>query len=126
DKPELPQQLLSNIAEWCIRFTPAVAIDAPDGLLLDASGCAHLWGGEQQYLTAIHKRFAAFGYDVRIAMADTIGAAWAIARFGKETAIIETGQQSQAILPLPAAALRLDPATTERLDKLGLRQVGDF
>src|SRR5215468_8280026 len=39
DKPGLPDKLLNSLAEWCIRFTPAVAFDLPDGLILDATGC---------------------------------------------------------------------------------------
>src|ERR1041385_8183471 len=46
DKPELANKLLKRFAEWCIRFTPFVAADLPDGLILDATGCAHLWAGE--------------------------------------------------------------------------------
>src|SRR5688500_14823991 len=46
DKPDLAEKLLTRLAEWCIRFTPIVAIDPPDGLLLDVSGCSHLWGGD--------------------------------------------------------------------------------
>ena len=65
-KPELAAKLLKGLAEWCIRYTPAVAVDLPDGLILDVSGCAHLWGGEKQYLTAIYTRFKDFGYDVSL------------------------------------------------------------
>jgi len=126
DKPELSKKLLTGIAEWCIRFTPAVAIDEPNGLILDVSGCAHLWGDEKKYLTDIFKRLKEFGYDILIAIADTIGAAWANARFGQGSVIIEPGQQTKALLPLPAAALRIDPLVAERLDKLGLRQVSSF
>ncbi len=128
DKPELSTKLLNGIAEWCIRFTPAVAIDPPPngGLLLDISGCAHLWGGEKEYLTEIVKRLKHFGYDVHAAMADTIGTAWAIARFGHEYPIIETAQQMKALLSLPPAALRIDGEIIERLEKLGLRQVNNF
>jgi protein ImuB len=125
DKQELSANLLKGIGEWCIRFTPAVAIDFPDGLLLDITGCAHLWGGEEQYLTEIHNRLKDFEYDVRIAMADTIGTAWAVARFGRET-IIGQGNQSAALLPLPVSALRIPPGITERLEKLGLRQISSF
>ena len=46
DKPGLSAKLLKGLAEWCIRYTPVVAIDPPDGLILDVTGCAHLWGGE--------------------------------------------------------------------------------
>jgi protein ImuB len=126
DKPELHRKLLKGLAEWCIRYTPAVAIDGPDGLLLDVSGCAHLWGGEQQYLTGISKRLKNFGYHVHIAMADTIGAAWAIARFGRNEIIIKTGGQTTALLSLPPSALRIGAETVEQLEKLGLRQISQF
>src|SRR6267154_4792342 len=53
DKPDLPEKLLKLLAEWSIRFTPAVAVDLPDGLLLDASGCTHLWGGDSKYVSEI-------------------------------------------------------------------------
>ncbi len=126
DKPALSNKLLTGIAEWCIRFTPAVAIDEPDGLILHVTGCAHLWGGEEKYLREIGNRLAAFGYDNRVAMADTIGTAWGIARFGQGPLIIEPGQQTAALLSLPAAALRIEPIIVERLEKLGLGQVNNF
>ena len=78
DKPGLEEKLLKGLAEWCIRFTPVVAIDPPAGLVLDVTGCAHLWGSEKQLLTNIIRRLESFGYKVRAAMAGTIGTAWAI------------------------------------------------
>jgi protein ImuB len=124
--PQPADELLSALAEWCLRYTPVVATDSPDGLLLDVSGCAHLWGGERLYLKDIITKLRAFGYDVRAAIADTIGAAWAIARYGKVTAIIEPGTQLDSLLPLPPAALRLEAATLQRMYKLGLHKVGSF
>jgi protein ImuB len=126
DIPGLSTKLLTGIGEWCIRFAPAVSVDEPNGLLLDVTGCAHLWGTEKEYLTDIYKRIRQFGYDISMAIADTIGAAWAMARFGKGSPIVESGQQLTALLGLPAAALRMEPAIAERLEKLGLRQVEDF
>lgn len=126
DKPELPGKLLNGIAEWCIRFTPYAAIHHPDSLILDVTGCPHLWGNEKKYLTEIITKLKDFGYNVRAAIADTIGAAWAVARFGSCTPIIESGQQTAAILSLPPAALRFDTETLERLQKLGLNQIKDF
>ncbi|HSC39662.1 MAG TPA: DNA polymerase Y family protein, partial [Chitinophagaceae bacterium] len=123
DKPGLPDKLLKALAEWCIRFTPFTAVDAPDGIILDVSGCAHLWGGERLYLKEIITRLKSKGYDVRTGMADTIGAAWAIARFGQVTPLIESGAQAAALHALPPAALRLEPAMQERLHKLGLTQI---
>jgi protein ImuB len=125
DKPELMERLLKGIAEWCIRFTPFAAIDPADGIVLDATGCSHLWGGDEAYLNDISRRLNARGYHVRAAMADTIGAAWAIARFG-QSLVIQPNQQTEALLSLPPAALRLEPETIEKLHKLGLRQIKDF
>ncbi|MDQ6610219.1 MAG: DNA polymerase Y family protein, partial [Bacteroidota bacterium] len=126
DKPGLNDQLLKRIAGWCIRFTPIAAPNWPDGILLDASGCSHLWGGEEIYIQDITKRLTARGYTIRMAIADTIGAAWAIARFGKEGAVIPKNVQVDALLNLPPQALRVDPETIIRLHKLGLRKIADF
>lgn len=126
DQPGLPAKLLNGLGEWCIRFTPVVAIDLPDGLLLDVSGCAHLWGGEDLYLKQIVSRLKNIGYHVRAAMADTIGAAWAFARFGSGFDIIETTKQATALLALPPESLRLEAETVERLHVLGLRKIQNF
>jgi protein ImuB len=126
DNPGLADKLLKRLAEWCIRFTPMVAVDPPDGLLFDATGCAHLWGGEPAYLAAIVKKLNTRGYDVRAAMADTIGVAWAVARFGKEPLVIPNNLHVAALLPLPPEALRLEADVVERLHKLGLRRVSQF
>jgi protein ImuB len=122
DRPNLSDKLLNVIAKWCIRFSPVVAVDPPDGIILDATGCAHLWGGEEYYLKEIIKRLKDFGYNVCATMADTIGCAWAISRFGKQL-IIESGMQTSALLPLHPASLRLEPGIIERLQKLGLVRI---
>lgn len=126
DQPGLADKLLHNMAEWCIRFTPIAGVDPPDGIMLDVSGCAHLWGGDEPFLSEIKKRFHERGYDVRLGLADTIGAAWAVARFSQGSAIVKNGMQTEALLPLSPAALRLETETVERLHKLGLRQIGRF
>jgi len=125
-KEGLDARLLTKLAEWSIRFTPVAAIAEPDCLLLDVSGCTHLWGGDQPYITDINNRFKQFGYEVRTGMADTIGAAWAIAHFGQTSLIIKTGCQLNALLPMPPAALRLDNHLLEQMQKLGLQQVDQF
>jgi protein ImuB len=126
DKPGLPDKLLNRLAEWCIRFTPFAASNPPDGLILDVTGCSHLWGGDDPYLTEIIKRIEVRGYHVRAAMADTIGTAWAVARFAKDSFIIQSNQDIEALLSLPPAALRLEVDTIDRLHKLGLRKIKDF
>lgn len=122
----LAERILKPMAEWCIRFSPCVAVDGDEGLIIDATGCTHLWGGDKMYLKNIRERFERRGYAIRVAIADTIGAAWAISRYGSDKFIVENDQQSTALLQLPADALRLDEETVDRLNKLGLRQVKDF
>lgn len=126
DKTDLAEKLLKRLAEWCIRFTPVAAVDLPEGLFLDVTGCPHLWGGEHAYLEVILKKFAARGYDVRAAMADTPGVAWAVARFGKEPFVISSANHLEALLNLPPEALRLEEETIERLHKLGLHKISQF
>lgn len=126
DKPDLIEKLLKRLAEWCIRFTPSVAVNPPDGLMLDATGCAYLWNGDEFYVAEIVKKLNGRGYDVRAAMADTIGASWAVARFGKASQVISSGLQAEALLPLPPEALRLEMESVERLHKLGLHRISQF
>lgn len=126
DRPGLGEKLLNGLAEWCLRYSPIVATDMPGGLILDITGCAHLWGSERAYLKDITSRLRGSGYDVRAAAADTIGAAWAICRYGRITPVIEPQTQKQAIAPLPPAALRLEEATLDRMNKLGFYQIGSF
>jgi protein ImuB len=126
DKPDLTDKLLKRLAEWCVRFTPIVAVDPPDGILLDATGCSHLWKGDQSYLNDMVRKLNARGYTARAAMADTAGVAWGMARYGKEPLVIESGKHLEALLSLPPEALRLEPDNLERLHKLGLHHIRQF
>jgi protein ImuB len=126
EKPDLAGRLLHRLAEWCIRFTPIVAVNLPDGLLLDVSGCAHLWGGETPYLETILKKLQARHYDVQAAMADTPGLAWAVARYGRAPWVIDTQGHVDALLTLPPEALRLEADAVARMHKLGLHQIRQF
>ena len=98
----------------------------PDGLILNVTGCAHLWGGENSYIRDINMRLKNRGYDLRVTMADTIGTAWAMAHYGDSSPIVEPGKQMDALLNLPPSALRLESEVTDRLFKLGLRQIRQF
>ncbi len=126
DKPGQAGKLLNALAEWCLRYTPVVAVDPPDGLILDISGCAHLWGGEAPYLAHLLTQLRNYGYHLRAAIADTIGTAWALSRYGQEGFIVPPGEQATALLSLPPAALRLDTGIVQRLEKLGFCQAGRF
>lgn len=120
------EELLEALALWCIRFTPVSAVDLPDGIVLNCSGCTHLWQGEQSYVAHILTRLENFGYHVRAAMSDTVASAWAVSRYGKNQTIVPPGKQLSALLHLPAEALRLEHTVTEKLEKLGLNKIGQF
>jgi protein ImuB len=117
---------LQRLAAWAQRFSPLIMRDHPDGLLIDITGCAHLWGDEaglrQDMLDRLHQR----GYSCRVGVADTIGAAWAAARFSDSTPILPIATHRLALAALPVNALRIDLATTEALRRLGLRRIGDL
>lgn len=128
DKEERTAKLLKGLGEWCIRYSPTVMIDefSMEGLFMDVSGCTHLWGGEREYLKDLKSKFKEKGYTVRLALADTIGAAWAISHFGAKTPLIPIGGHTEAILHLPPEALRLVEPTCSKLKKLGFYQIKNF
>jgi protein ImuB len=120
---------LRRLAEWCGRYSPWTAPDGTDGIKIEITGCTHLWGGEEGLAADLATRLGRQGIALRIAIADTIGAAWALARFapGDETTILPLAAATRAgLAPLPVEALRLDPATAQGLRRVGLRRVGDL
>jgi len=119
-------KLLQQLGLWCIRYSPIVTVNLPNSLILDISGCTHLWGGERAYLKEIVNKLRTSGYNARAAIADTIGTAWAVAHYGKVTPIVENGMQAQALLNLPAKALRLEVPVLNKLQKLGFTTVKSF
>jgi protein ImuB len=80
-EPEREAAFLAALARWAQRYSPWTATDGADGLILNAAGCAHLFGGEAAMLADMLEALAAQGLTARAAIADTRGAAWALARF---------------------------------------------
>lgn len=117
---------LKALAAWCLRFAPAVALDAPDGVFLDIDGCAHFWGGEAGMAHAVRDRLARQGIPARIAIADTFAAAWALARYGADDITLSQGDAAARLAPLPVAALRVEPLTVHRLARLGVRTIAQM
>jgi protein ImuB len=113
--PAGDRALLDSLAMWAQRWGPWSALDPPDGLLVDVSGVAHLFGGEAALLADAQARLAQRGLTARLAIASTAGAAWALSHYG-----------GGSLNDLPVAALRLDPATVLILRRLGLKRVGDL
>ncbi len=145
-EPETDTRAIAALAAWCARYTPWTTPDftgpcstaegagrgpgGAAGVLLDVSGCCHLFGGERALLENLQGRLTRFGYAARAGLADTPGAAWAMARFATSAAhpsvVVLPGRQRAALAPLPPAALRLPEVTVELMERLGLRRVEDL
>ena len=110
--PEGDAALVDRVAKWAGRWSPLVEVDG-DGLRLDVTGVAHLFGGEAGLVWDISKRFASLGLTARVAIAPTAAAAWALSHFGGDE-----------LAPLHVSALRLDSDTVRTLERLGLKTIG--
>lgn len=118
---------LERLALWLMqRFAPIVAVDPPDGVVIDATGTDHLHGGEAAMLDAILGRLTLSGVTARLAMADSWGAAHALARHGDSPAIVPPGGAAAALAPLPLQALRLPDAALSGLRDLGVASIGEL
>jgi len=125
--PEGDGRALSDLAAWCLRLSPLTAPDPPDGVWIDITGCAHLHGGEQTILDTLVGRLAAAGLSARAGLADTPGAAHAVARHGAGTVtVVAPGAQADALALLPLDALRIPGETADSLRRLGLDLVGQL
>ncbi|MDQ0248859.1 protein ImuB [Sphingomonas kyeonggiensis] len=107
------------------RWSPVVALSDTDGLFLDITGTAHLFGGEAAMARRIVRLLARAGFTARIAIADTPGAAWALARYHGHC-ICPPGEQAAALAVLPTPALRIDEAAVELLKRLGVDRIGEL
>ena len=75
-------RFLNGLRRWAMQYSPWVGLDGSDGLCLDITGSAHLWGGEDDMLGNLRQRLMQVGITALIGVADTPGAAWALARSG--------------------------------------------
>ncbi len=128
--PTADAAALARLAIWALRYTPIVATydaaSGADGLFLEITGCAHLFGGEATMLADIRRRLVAGGLAPRLGIADTAGAAWAMSHYAPDGSIIAPGAQAQALQGLPLAALRLPADALSLLRRLGLRRIGEI
>src|SRR5690606_29522811 len=106
---------------------PIVAVDPPDGIVIDATGTDHLHGGEVAMLEALVGRLVMSGVTARAAIADSWGAAHALARHSAAPTCRAEPEHSETLLaPLPLAALRLPPMPVAGLHDLGFLCIGDL
>lgn len=123
--PQADSSFLLSCASACEFFTPLVATDGLDGLILDITGCAHLFGGEHDLYEKVCRRFHRHGFTIRASIAGTPDAAHAFARFAKAQ-ITSQGQESIIARSLPVTALDWDMTTTRALTRAGLKTLGDL
>jgi protein ImuB len=126
-------ETLEAIADWCDRFTPLVGLDrdfdGEAGLFLDASGVAHLFGGEGSMAEEVVTRLAGNGFEVRAAIAGSAAAARAVVRYGlgeARTRVAASGEDRAAVAALPLAAIDPDGVRRAALARLGLANVADL
>jgi protein ImuB len=127
-EPTADAAALDRLALWALqRYSPMVAADPPDGLVIDATGAAHLHGGEYPMIEEMVARLAASGIAARAAIADSWGAAYAFARFvARPTIVLPLGESATAVLDLPIAALRLSPDMVASLRVLGFERIAEL
>jgi protein ImuB len=154
------REAFEQLASWCQRFSPHIGFEQPhyeqsqsiDTLLLEITGCTHLFGNEEQLLEQVTAAFQQKNLIIETAIAGTVGTAWAVAHFVRElqrevvsssdsaphasfrppgernqcevSRVIRTGQEESHLQPLPVAALRLDLAMLQTLQELDLRTIG--
>jgi protein ImuB len=115
--------LLEHVADWCERYSPLVALDSPDGLLIDATGVAHLFSGERGMQEEVRGAIAAQGFAAQLAFAGTAAAASALAHHA-DGSIAVPGQDAKSVAPLPVHALAADPLVAHGLRRAGLKTIG--
>ncbi len=125
--PKADADGLERLALWVLqRIAPIVAVDPPDGIVIDSTGADHLHGGEAAMLEALVGRLVMSGVTARAAIADTWGAAHALARYAEGPVFIAPPGAGSVLSPLPLEALRLPPAISAGLRDLGFSRIGDL
>lgn len=124
-RAERDAEMLRSLARWALRYSPMVAADGADGLLIDATGTERLHRGEPRLVRAVAAGMERLGLSARVASAGTFGCAWALARHGEHAlAMAGSGREREALSPLPVAALRVDDVTVRGLEEIGITTVG--
>ncbi|KOF22347.1 nucleotidyltransferase [Ensifer adhaerens] len=126
--PAADAAALERITLWALaQYSPIVAMDAPDGIVLDTEGADHLQGGELPMVTKISNQFFAKKLTARVAVADTWGAAHACARaISRETLIVPAGEIVRAVEKLPISLLRVPEKIIGDLQMLGFKSIGEL
>ncbi len=134
---------LYRLAVWCLRFSPLVALDSElfnartagllsgvsplhYGITLDMTGTRRLHGDTRAFASSFR---ALMSSSARIAVAPTLGAAWALSRYGApDVPSVVSSRDSipQAISLLPVQALRVDHKCAAALSEVGISLIGQL
>ncbi|WP_223799781.1 Y-family DNA polymerase [Sphingomonas nostoxanthinifaciens] len=117
-------RLLARIVRGCTRYTPMAAAEAPDGAILDITGCTHAFDGAPALLAECARRLADGGVTARLALGTTPEQARALARFGPPGEIGPLHPQLPQLRALPVEALEALPDVTVALRRAGLKTIG--
>ncbi len=119
---------LDRLGLWALgHYSPIVAVDGTDGIVLDTEGADHLQGGELPMITGIVNLFRAKKLTAKVAIADTWGAAHACVRaIKRDTVIVPRGEIVRAVEKLPISLLRLPEKVVQDLRVLGFQTVGEL
>ncbi len=124
-QPERELSALRGLARWALRFSPVVAVDAPDGLLIDIAGCERLFGGAARLVDRMADAAGALGFRARVAAAPSFACARAAARFGtSERTVVRREDLRPALAAIPVAALGLPEAVIGGLGEVGIERIG--
>lgn len=126
--PTADAAALERLALWALRqYSPVVAVDGPDGIVMDTQGADHLRGGETMMVSGLVNALRGRGLTARAAIADTWGAAHALTRLtAAETTVVPVGGVIKAVVGLPIHGLRLPVDTIQGLRVLGIETVGEL
>ncbi len=119
--------LLRALRRWADRLSPWITIDSPDGLILDATGCSHLFGGEASMARYAFDKLSHMQIAAKIGIADTKRAARALSRHNPKT--ISTSMQGcvkEDLKSLPVEALGIAAKVSNDLRRVGLKTVGQL
>ncbi|NKK92895.1 DNA polymerase Y family protein [Rhizobium leguminosarum bv. viciae] len=125
--PAADAAALERITLWALTlYSPIVAVDGIDGVVMDTEGADHLHGGELPMVARIANQFLARKLTARVAVADTWGVAHACARAISHTIIVPVGETKRAVEKLPISLLRLSGKVVSDLRTLGFQTIGEL
>jgi protein ImuB len=137
-EPEREQNAMYRLAQWAYKFSPLVAPDIVletgpitdlrfDGINIDITGCARLFNGEHRLIESLCAGLADLGLSFRVAVAPTLGSAWAFSRYcPTQFTVIDDKELFTTLSELPVSALRIPSRIKNALSDLNIHLIGEL